>query len=483
MRHLGHFSRFPARLLAGLYLAIALAAGASLPAEDKPAAPAPAAKPVSYYRDVRPILVDHCQGCHQPAKANGKIVLSSYADLGEGGRSRKVLLDLKSPAESLLLRVLLPRDGEPPSMPKDAAPLAADRVALIRRWVEEGARDDTPAAARVEVSMEHPPVYSQPPLVTCLEYSPDGALLAVAGYHEVLLHAPDGSGIVARLVGEAERIEAVAFSPDGKQLAVVGGTPCTAGEVQLWDVEKRKLRLSVSVTHDTLYGASWSPDGALVAFGCADNTVRAIDAATGKQKLYNGAHNDWVLDTVFSKDGSHLVSVSRDRSMKLFQVSTEQFIDNITSITPGALAGGLIAVDRHPERDEVLVGGADGVPKLYKMHRTQARQIGDDFNFLRKYDALPGRIFSLELSHDGSKFVVGSSEAGTGEVRVYQTEDAKLLERWPLPTAVYAVAFAPDGKRVAAAGFDGKVRIFAVGGDGLLKELLPVPLTGIEKTL
>ena len=50
------------------------------------------------------------------------------------------------------------------------------------------------------------------------------------------------------------------------------------------------------VGYDTVYGVSWSPDGKLVAFGCPDNTVRAIDAATGKQVLQQGSHNDWVLE-------------------------------------------------------------------------------------------------------------------------------------------------------------------------------------------
>ena len=40
-----------------------------------------AAKPVSYYSAVRPILVKSCQGCHQPAKASGKIALADYGQL------------------------------------------------------------------------------------------------------------------------------------------------------------------------------------------------------------------------------------------------------------------------------------------------------------------------------------------------------------------------------------------------------------------
>src|SRR5258708_18235778 len=147
---------------------------------------------------------------------------------------------------------------------------------------------------------------------------------------------PDGTGLVGRLVGMSERIESVAFSPDGKWLAATGGDPSRFGELQIWDVAKRSLKLSVPITFDTVFGVSWSPDGSKLAFGCADNTLRAVDAQTGKQVLFQGAHGDWVLDTVFSVDGSHLISVSRDRSMKLTEVGTQRFVDNITSITPGA---------------------------------------------------------------------------------------------------------------------------------------------------
>ena len=470
------------RLLNLVACAVALLACASAGADDaKPAADKPAAK-VSFYRDIRPIIQDRCQGCHQPAKASGGLVMTSYAAIKKGGESEAAGFLPGDPDASEILSQILPSGDTPPAMPKGSPPLKVDQVDMIRRWIAEGAANDTPEAAETAVDKDHPPIYTVPPVLTSLDYSPDGTLLAVSGYHEVLLHnasssAADASGIVARLVGLSERIESARFSPDGKRLAVTGGSPGRFGEVQIWDVATRELKQSILATYDTVYGASWSPDGTKVAFGCADNTCRAIDAESGKQVFFQGAHNDWVFDTVFSADGTHLVSVSRDRSMKLNEVATERFVDNITSITPGALKGGLITVDRHPKKEELLVGGADGTPKIYQMHRTKARQIGDDFNLIRAFDSMPGRIFSVRYSADGSRIVAGSSSDGQGEVRVYQEADAKLVSRFAdQHGAVYTVAFRPDGKEVAVGGFDGMVRVYETDSGKMMREFVPMPL-------
>jgi WD40 repeat protein len=374
-----------------------------------------------------------------------------------------------------LLQQITP-EGDTAEMPKDQAPLIESQRSLIARWIAAGAKDDSPEATREKYDMEHPPVYPAPPVITALDFSPDGTLLAISGYHEVVLRSADGGQIVARLVGLSERIESAVFSPDGTRLAVTGGSPGRMGEVQIWDVPQRQLLLSMTVGYDTCYGASWSPDGTRVAFGCPDNTSHAIESATGKEVFFNGAHNDWVLDTVFSTDGEHLVTVSRDMSMRLVHVATQRFIDNITSITPGALKGGLSAVDRHPKAEQLLVGGSDGTPKIYKMFRDKDRMIGDDFNLIRTFEAMPGRVFDVTYSHDGTLVAAGSSDNTSGEVRVYKEADAALIASMKLPSGIYAVALHPDNKTVAAGGFDGSVRIIRVEDSSLLAEFPPVPL-------
>jgi WD40 repeat protein len=315
-------------------------------------------------------------------------------------------------------------------------------------------------------------------VVTSLQWSPDGSLLAVSGWHEVLLWSGDGERLLARLVGLAERVESVAFSPDGKLLAVAGGTPACMGELQIWEVGTRTLKLAVPMTADSLYGASWSPDGRLCAFGAADRAVRAIDARTGERVLYQAAHEDFVLDTVFSKDGAHLVSVGRDRTMKLIQVSTQQFIDDITSITPGVQKGGLMAVARNPGSDELLVGGADGTPRLYRMFREKARKIGDDFNLIRAFAPLPGRVFAVAFGADGERIVAGSSTGHGGEVAVYHPCDGERIWQQPWPCGIYTVAIRSDGALVAAGGFDGKVALFDAERGTVVRKFTPVPIVG-----
>jgi WD40 repeat protein len=95
-----------------------------------------------------------------------------------------------------------------------------------------------------------------------------------------------------------------------------------------------------------------------------------------------GGHNDWALDTVFSVDGSHLISVSRDRSAKLTEVDDATLRRQHHLDHAGRAEGGLQSVARHPTRDEIVFGGADGVPKIYRVHRVTKRVIGDDANLI-----------------------------------------------------------------------------------------------------
>src|SRR5262249_47135683 len=150
-----------------------------------------------------------------------------------------------------------------------------------------------------------------------------------------------------------------------------------------------------------------------------------------------------------------------------------------------------------------------GEPKLYRVFRQTVRVIGDDSNLIREFPTLPGRVASVAVSHDGKRIAAGSSLDGAGEVALYTYEfdtglpenikrintkvvtarsaaEAEALEKYhkegvkevarvKVPQGgIYAVAFHPDGKVLAATGADGMVRLLNAATGSLIKQFAPV---------
>src|SRR5260221_3020690 len=81
---------FESRFVVPAILALALSASVSHSSAASDNALAKTAEPsgkISYYRDIRPILQANCQGCHQPAKAKGGYVMTSFKGLLGGGET------------------------------------------------------------------------------------------------------------------------------------------------------------------------------------------------------------------------------------------------------------------------------------------------------------------------------------------------------------------------------------------------------------
>jgi WD40 repeat protein len=486
------------RLFVFAFVATCATMTTPLRAEEAPEKETANAAAVSFQRDVLPILRARCQGCHQPARAEGGVDLTSRAGLlaeSESGLAAVVPGDLE--ASEILAQITPDAEGHA-LMPKEGKPLSAQEIDTIKRWIAAGAEVDA-AADRPRYDAEHPPEYSKPATIAALDVSPDGSLVAIGGVHETLLLDASAAArgervVVRRLIGLAARIESLKFSPDGARLAVAGGLPGEQGELQLWEVASGKLLLSRVATADTLNGVAWSPDGKSIAFGGADTSLHVVAADSGDQLIEQGAHSDWVLDAAFSTDGKFVVSGSRDQSLKLVETATGRFVDNITAVSPGVPGGQVFAIARHPSRDLVAVGGSEGRVRTYMMHRVVDRKIGDDSNLVRVYPPVPGRVFAVAFSPDGTRLAAGSSDHGKGHLQVFNVPDAllppddvKLIQgkevfnrsaeekarveaynqdgATVVATAavdlkpVYAVAFHPDGKAIFSAGADGVLRV------------------------
>lgn len=301
--------------------------------------------PVSFQKDLRPLLNANCNACHKPEKSKADLDMTTYAALMKGRKGGAVVTP-GEPAKSKLLTLCL---GDEPEMPPEGDPLGEVQTALIERWIKQGAKDDTMAPGTAKVPT---PVYTVPPVVTAMAFSPDGSVLAVSGYHEVLLHKADGTGLVARLVGESPRVESIAFSRDGSMIGVAGGSPAEFGQVQIWDARAHKPLKVFQPSPDSLYGLSFAPDGQTVAVGGADKAARRIRIEDGAVVTDFRGHADWVLATTFTLDGKQMVTAGRDKAMKLVDVETGRFVDDINNPVEQ-----LLCLARHPTEERVLYGG------------------------------------------------------------------------------------------------------------------------------
>jgi hypothetical protein len=115
----------------------------------------------------------------------------------------------------------------------------------------------------------------------CVEFSPQGDLLAVGRDRHVELLDQATGQVIRHLSGHTSPVRGVAFSPDGATLA----TTSHDRTARLWDTATGTCRTTLSGHTSRVLGVAFSPDGTTVATASTDRTARLWDAATGTVKV------------------------------------------------------------------------------------------------------------------------------------------------------------------------------------------------------
>lgn len=111
--------------------------GLTLPLSRLSAAFPPSQSAVAFTRDIQPLLAAHCYRCHSAQKAAGQLRLDDRTLALKGGISGAVIVPGDSSNSRLLKRIR--GEGEEKQMPLGSAPLTPEQIALIARWIDEGA--------------------------------------------------------------------------------------------------------------------------------------------------------------------------------------------------------------------------------------------------------------------------------------------------------------------------------------------------------
>ncbi|QIF02478.1 c-type cytochrome domain-containing protein [Roseimicrobium sp. ORNL1] len=282
--------------------------------------------PVSFTKDLAPILADKCVTCHEEKKAKGRYRVDTFELVGRAGSSDDPALTPGKPDASTLYTRLVSHD-EDERMPQKDDPLPPAQIALFKKWIEEGGKFDgpdpkTPLAELLSTTKKETPStpekYPRPVPVTALAFAPDGQSFFSSGYHEVLEWNVNDGALRRRIASAPERVLALAVQREGDLLAVAGGAPGRSGEVMVISRSTGKLIQRLPNAKDTILAAAFSPDGSLLAVGGADNLVRVFRASDWKLAWKAEAHADWITYLAISPDGQLLVSTSRDRTARIF---------------------------------------------------------------------------------------------------------------------------------------------------------------------
>ncbi|MBA4063177.1 MAG: hypothetical protein C0501_05585 [Isosphaera sp.] len=472
----------PRRFCACVLCAVAAAVATLLMFAGPPSASAQPAKPVSFITDVAPILKENCLACHDSKKKSGKYDMTTFERILAGGSNGEPIVPGK-PKDSDFhdLMVTDAQRRMPPRDKGEAVP--KDKAAVIARWIAEGAKLDPGLDPKADLVKElrvrwqppaPPKAYPFPAVVNALAFTPDGKQLVAGGHHELTVWEADTGKLVKRVRTRAERAYGLVFLPDGK-LAVAGGRPGQEGDVRVYDLsasgktedgvtvldgvnDKKVLVAHLFDVDDSVLCLAVSPDGKTLAAGGCDRAVRVFDLSGGvaKAKLVQTVENhaDWVLGCALTDDGKYLVTAGRDKTAKVWDLKARE------------------SVVTFPEHQNIVYGVA------VKADGSAGFSVGADKNIrtwkpggegkqVKSAGGHADEVFKV-VSHPKQPMLATSSADKT--VRLWNAADltpGKSLAG--LTDFVFAVAFSPDGDLVAGGAYDGSVSVWKVSDGSVVK--------------
>ena len=397
------------------------------------------------------VLKSNCFSCHNDQKKKSGLVMTSREKLLKGGDSGAALT-VGKPEDSALISSLA-ADADPHMPPKKQ--LTAAQNELLRRWVKDGAPwdaaalKDQPSAPR-SVSLAVMPAAYRP--VLALALSPDAKRLAVGCGNEVVLCDVTGKepAVVARASAHLDPVQSIAWSSDGKSIATGAFR-----RIVFWNGESlaQEREITGSLT-DRIAALRFLPDGKqlIAADGrvSEEGTVRIIETATGAIAASWVAHSDTIFDLAMSRDGKLLATAGGDRLVKIWDLATRKEIAKLEGHTAQVLA---VAFDE--KAAQLISGGADQQLKLWDVKtKERINSLGRHTSAVTSLAWVSGGPTIVSATDGGDALRYTELQAHNG---TQSSESAKERRLAGVESALHSITASADGERVFAGTQDGRL--------------------------
>ena len=266
-----------------------------------------------------------------------------------------------------------------------------------------------------------------------------------------------------QITPNAGKINAVAFSPNGKQF-ISGHQNKT---IKLWSLETGGEIYSFQDHSQEVLTVAYHPDGEMIASGSRDKTIKLWSVSTGNLLTTLEGHVNEVLGVTFSVDGKILGSCSKDRTVKLWSVEEEKVIDTFNNYEDEVKSIALSADGKW------LATGEGNIGQTVRLLQLETRE-----TFTLETDQIawfPG-IHSLAFSPDSNLLVGGRNDHQIILWDVKQQQEIRRLQGHE--NKIYTVVFHPQRKIIATGSEDKTIKLWNVNAG---EEMLT--LTGHRKAV
>ena len=276
--------------------------------------------------------------------------------------------------------------------------------------------------------------------------SPDGASVATVDADGLIRLWDTATAKPRAIAGNPQYIfQCIEFSPDGKLIAVTGETKNREAVVELRDAVSGQITASLKGHTRFVTSAAFSPDSQTLATGSEDRQIKLWDVSAGQERLTIKAHNDSVRTVAFAPDGNRLVSVGLDDRARVWDVKSGKQLLEIESHAAAKFSpdGRLIAADSNKH-----------LVKLWDAFT------GRELRSLRGHSGNP-RV--IAFSPDGGRL---ASTGEDQTIRIWDVETGlELLALKGHSRSVSSLAFSRDGRVLVSGSKDRSVRLWRAAGD------------------